>query len=242
MPSSSCSWRAAPACPCRALHSCRPWRRLTSPQSSGPGTGSGCWLRPSSRLGSASVQLHFIGAQAAQVALAGSCISQSVSHAPDMHVTVAFEAKGGVHPVQEECRGWDVNEVVFSPDLWGTYHALMRADFSLFDEYVFTHAGGRACLHHLSSRDLLHFVPRTLAQPGMHGQVELQGMWHFCLQQGTHPLASPAPRFLAAATGASQPAWCAAGSASPQGPSSASRCRATTSGRLTRSQRPPGLA
>jgi hypothetical protein len=48
--------------------------------------------------------------------------------------------------MQEECRGWDVNEVVFSPALWGTYHALMRADFTLFDEYAFTHAGENACL------------------------------------------------------------------------------------------------
>lgn len=43
---------------------------------------------------------------------------------------------------QEECRAWDVNEVVFSPGLWGTYHALMRADFTLFDEYIYTHEGG----------------------------------------------------------------------------------------------------
>lgn len=43
--------------------------------------------------------------------------------------------------MQEECREWDVNEVVFSAALWPTYHALMRADFTLFDEYDFTHAG-----------------------------------------------------------------------------------------------------
>ena len=43
--------------------------------------------------------------------------------------------------LQEECRGWDVNELVFSPSLWGTYQPLMRADFTLFDSYVFQHAG-----------------------------------------------------------------------------------------------------
>ena len=42
---------------------------------------------------------------------------------------------------QEECRGWDVNEVVFTPALWPTYQALMRADFTLFDEYEFRGAG-----------------------------------------------------------------------------------------------------
>ncbi|KAL4451499.1 hypothetical protein ABPG75_007161 [Micractinium tetrahymenae] len=41
----------------------------------------------------------------------------------------------------EECRGWDVNELVFSAALWGTYQPLMRADFTLFDEYEHTHEG-----------------------------------------------------------------------------------------------------
>lgn len=43
--------------------------------------------------------------------------------------------------VQEECRSWDVNEVVFSPALWGSYQPLMRADFTLFDSYCFQHQG-----------------------------------------------------------------------------------------------------
>lgn len=42
---------------------------------------------------------------------------------------------------QEECRGWDVNEVVFTPALWPIYQALMRADFTLFDEYQFSGTG-----------------------------------------------------------------------------------------------------
>ncbi|EIE19364.1 alpha/beta-hydrolase [Coccomyxa subellipsoidea C-169] len=42
---------------------------------------------------------------------------------------------------KEECRAWDVNEVLFTPALWPTYHSLMRADFTLFDEYEFTHTG-----------------------------------------------------------------------------------------------------
>ena len=41
---------------------------------------------------------------------------------------------------QKECRGWDVNEVVFSRAMWGVYEPLMRADFRLFDEYEFAHA------------------------------------------------------------------------------------------------------
>lgn len=43
--------------------------------------------------------------------------------------------------LQEECRGWDVNELVFSEAMWGTYQPLMRADFQLFDQYVFEHEG-----------------------------------------------------------------------------------------------------
>ena len=48
--------------------------------------------------------------------------------------------------LQEECRGWDVNELVFGPAMWPTYHSLMRADFTLFDEYKFQHAG--KCILH----------------------------------------------------------------------------------------------
>ena len=44
---------------------------------------------------------------------------------------------------QEEARGWDVNEVVFSDAMWMTYQPLLRGDFALFDEYEFTHAGMR---------------------------------------------------------------------------------------------------
>jgi len=46
-----------------------------------------------------------------------------------------------VHSAQDECRGWDVNEIVFGPAMWPTYHSLMRADFTLFDEYQYQHAG-----------------------------------------------------------------------------------------------------
>lgn len=43
--------------------------------------------------------------------------------------------------LQEECRGWDVNELVFSAALWPVYHSIMRSDFSLFDQYEYTHQG-----------------------------------------------------------------------------------------------------
>jgi medium-chain acyl-[acyl-carrier-protein] hydrolase len=36
---------------------------------------------------------------------------------------------------QQECRGWDVNEVVFGEGMWGVYKGLMRGDFSCFDQY-----------------------------------------------------------------------------------------------------------
>lgn len=44
--------------------------------------------------------------------------------------------------VQDECRGWDINDLVFTPALWGTYQHLMRSDFQLFDSYKFQHEGG----------------------------------------------------------------------------------------------------
>jgi hypothetical protein len=53
----------------------------------------------------------------------------------------AWQAHRGAGP-QEECRGWDVNEAVFSAALWPVYQPLMRADFTLFDEYEFRAAGG----------------------------------------------------------------------------------------------------
>ena len=42
---------------------------------------------------------------------------------------------------QEECRAWDVNEVVFSAAMWSAFEPLMRADFTLFDQYRFQHTG-----------------------------------------------------------------------------------------------------
>eukprot|EP01023_Acetabularia_acetabulum_P018510 TRINITY_DN1933_c0_g2_i2.p1 TRINITY_DN1933_c0_g2~~TRINITY_DN1933_c0_g2_i2.p1 ORF type:complete len:331 (-),score=58.89 TRINITY_DN1933_c0_g2_i2:289-1281(-) len=41
---------------------------------------------------------------------------------------------------KDECRQWDVNEVVFSAGLWPIYHQLMRSDFRIFDEYEYDHA------------------------------------------------------------------------------------------------------
>ena len=40
---------------------------------------------------------------------------------------------------KEECKGWDISDVVFSAAMWPTYHPLLRADFTIFDEYEFTH-------------------------------------------------------------------------------------------------------
>ncbi len=46
-----------------------------------------------------------------------------------------------VAQLQAECRLWDVNEVVFRPDVWPTFEPLLRADFSLFDQYTFAPEG-----------------------------------------------------------------------------------------------------
>ena len=37
-----------------------------------------------------------------------------------------------------ECRRWDINEIVFT-QVWDMYHPLLRADFTLFDEYNYNH-------------------------------------------------------------------------------------------------------
>ncbi|GLC55787.1 hypothetical protein PLESTB_001028800 [Pleodorina starrii] len=36
---------------------------------------------------------------------------------------------------KEEMRGWDVNEVVFTRDMWQLYEPILRADCTVFDEY-----------------------------------------------------------------------------------------------------------
>jgi surfactin synthase thioesterase subunit len=38
--------------------------------------------------------------------------------------------------LQDECRGWDISDVVFSAAMWGMYQPMLRADFKLFDEYT----------------------------------------------------------------------------------------------------------
>ena len=38
----------------------------------------------------------------------------------------------------EECRGWNVNEVVFTESNWKTFGGMMRDDFTLFDSYEYT--------------------------------------------------------------------------------------------------------
>jgi surfactin synthase thioesterase subunit len=45
---------------------------------------------------------------------------------------------------EEECRGWDVNEVVFSDAMWAIYEELMRGDFTCFDQYEHSHGGSAA--------------------------------------------------------------------------------------------------
>jgi len=38
----------------------------------------------------------------------------------------------------DECRGWNVNEIVFQGANWKTFSPMMRDDFTLFDEYEYT--------------------------------------------------------------------------------------------------------
>jgi len=37
-----------------------------------------------------------------------------------------------------ECRRWNINEIVFT-HMWSIYHPLLRADFTLFDQYEYQH-------------------------------------------------------------------------------------------------------
>ncbi|KAF6253165.1 Alpha/Beta hydrolase protein [Scenedesmus sp. NREL 46B-D3] len=37
---------------------------------------------------------------------------------------------------KDECRGWDISDVVFSAGMWDMYQPMLRADFKLFDEYT----------------------------------------------------------------------------------------------------------
>jgi surfactin synthase thioesterase subunit len=41
--------------------------------------------------------------------------------------------------VQDECREWDINEVIFSKAMWPMYQPMLRADFTFFDQYDFAH-------------------------------------------------------------------------------------------------------
>ena len=41
----------------------------------------------------------------------------------------------------DECRAWDVNELVFSGAMWPSYQNILRADFGLFDTYAYRRAG-----------------------------------------------------------------------------------------------------
>jgi len=39
---------------------------------------------------------------------------------------------------KEECRGWDVNEIIFQESNWKAFNGMMRDDFTLFDSYTYT--------------------------------------------------------------------------------------------------------
>mmetsp|Transcript_31591 Transcript_31591/g.100736 ORF Transcript_31591/g.100736 Transcript_31591/m.100736 type:complete len:266 (-) Transcript_31591:39-836(-) len=39
---------------------------------------------------------------------------------------------------KDEMRTWGVNDIIFKPDVWKSFHDVFRNDFGMFDEYVFT--------------------------------------------------------------------------------------------------------
>ena len=50
---------------------------------------------------------------------------------------------------KDECRGWDIAEVVFSPAMWPVYHQLLRADFTMFDEYEYIYDANGTPVHRM---------------------------------------------------------------------------------------------
>ncbi len=48
----------------------------------------------------------------------------------------------GDEAFKDECRSWDVSDALLKDaGMWAQYVALLRADFTLFDEYAFRRAG-----------------------------------------------------------------------------------------------------
>ena len=43
----------------------------------------------------------------------------------------------GEDAFKDECRTWDINEVIFQPSMWAVYKGLLQDDFNLFDEYSY---------------------------------------------------------------------------------------------------------
>ena len=48
------------------------------------------------------------------------------------HAQAGLDAEG----LRTECRAWGIAEAVFEPAVWTSYECVLRADFRLFDEYV----------------------------------------------------------------------------------------------------------
>eukprot|EP00908_Phaeocystis_cordata_P011239 Transcript_22089.p1 GENE.Transcript_22089~~Transcript_22089.p1 ORF type:complete len:376 (-),score=139.09 Transcript_22089:73-1104(-) len=72
----------------------------------------------------------------AQVVVSGFC-------APDIPERERPWSRNGPmddEAFKQECRGWDVNAVVFAPANWGTFSPIMRDDFTLFDAYEYAPA------------------------------------------------------------------------------------------------------
>ena len=45
--------------------------------------------------------------------------------------------------LKAECRAWGISDAVFEPAVWTSYEGVLRADFRLFDEYVWRGKRGR---------------------------------------------------------------------------------------------------
>ena len=101
-----------------------------------------------------------------------TCLRRSGFPSPDVALSRRpWTASAGMSDgeFKEECRGWSINEVVFSPSMWAVYETLLKTDFGCFDTYP---AWDRPC-----------FAPLAFPVRGFYGAgdtratAELVGGW-----------------------------------------------------------------
>ena len=86
-----------------------------------------------------------------QILISIDCTSSFARIKQCQHIHLCSTYNTHLSTMQDECREWDISEVVFSPTMWPTYEPLLRADFTLFDEYEHPKNGAFVLMLHLYS-------------------------------------------------------------------------------------------